>query len=851
MATVISCATGNWSSSTTWALIDSTSYLDSETGSTASTTSYVYSSTFIPGAITIDGIAIKVASPGASGTLNIELFNHTDTLTVANTTVNNIDLQIGWNFIKFSASQTLIAAKAYKVGVKHVTASSSLYRDSTAGNWSRLLRTTTTQAPVANDQIVIAGELTGAGAGNTLTVTLDNTASTSYGTTAYTQSIHVSNRGTLTCATSASTAYQLKHKGVFQQYAGSTINLGTVGVPMPSSSSLTLTADVAANVDTGWVFGAGTSNIYGNSVATTTTRLTSDLAVSGTVWTVASSSGWSVGDVIGIASTTTNNAQFEARTILTVDSATQATMTSGATNAHSGTNSGGYDYRAYVVNMTRNIKFNGISTSLQGYILIGATTTFAGQYFEAKWMGSGTTNKRGFDIYTTTGTVAITGAALHDFVVSGSSGFGLAGGSGTGVNLQSCVTYNINSYHHFIAQSTGTQIVNNCTAIGSVANTAVFYVQDVGGTVTGCVAASCNGGGAAQFLVFEQNQIATFNNNVACCNGQNGFAFLHCWGAVDHLTTWRCAQGFDFEEVHSQLTLDLCTSYGHTNAHVQSNGQAGLTKGWQGDVIFTNSAFDAGLTTVTPSVFLPTLATPGWSSLILESCTLGSITAHTQEFNLSVPTFIRAILRNCVNTSATYLTSQSNMLPGSYVLVQKYNQTAADHRAYTAAGTTRSDTVIYNTASPSQRLTPANASSKLQSSVPTYGWTLAVASGATANVSVYVRKSVVGDGTAYNGNQARLIVRKNVAAGITSDTVLATASGAAGTWEQLSGTTTTVNDAAKLEFYVDCDGTTGWVNVDDFASTTINDTKGFKYWSDGLPSVQGDNSTNGPVNFAY
>lgn len=76
-----------------------------------------------------------------------------------------------------------------------------------------------------------------------------------------------------------------------------------------------------------------------------------------------------------------------------------------------------------------------------------------------------------------------------------------------------------------------------------------------------------------------------------------------------------------------------------------------------------------------------------------------------------------------------------------------------------------------------------------------------VASGATATISVYVRKSSAGDGTAYTGNQPRLIVRKNLAAGITSDTVLATAAAATGSWEQLSGTTIAVSEDCSLEFF--------------------------------------------------
>jgi hypothetical protein len=86
----------------------------------------------------------------------------------------------------------------------------------------------------------------------------------------------------------------------------------------------------------------------------------------------------------------------------------------------------------------------------------------------------------------------------------------------------------------------------------------------------------------------------------------------------------------------------------------------------------------------------------------------------------------------------------------------------------------------------------------------------------TVTVSVYTRKS-----TSYNGAEPRLIVRANPALGANfdSDTVLDTHTAAVDTWEQLSGTTASVTDDGLLEFIVDCDGTVGFVNVDDWSVT--------------------------------
>lgn len=52
-----------------------------------------------------------------------------------------------------------------------------------------------------------------------------------------------------------------------------------------------------------------------------------------------------------------------------------------------------------------------------------------------------------------------------------------------------------------------------------------------------------------------------------------------------------------------------------------------------------------------------------------------------------------------------------------------------------------------------------------------------------------------------------------------TDTQLSTATVTAstGTWEELSGTTPTPTDDGVFVVYVDCDGTAGWVNVDDWS----------------------------------
>jgi len=39
------------------------------------------------------------------------------------------------------------------------------------------------------------------------------------------------------------------------------------------------------------------------------------------------------------------------------------------------------------------------------------------------------------------------------------------------------------------------------------------------------------------------------------------------------------------------------------------------------------------------------------------------------------------------------------------------------------------------------------------------------------------------------------------------------------------------------EFYVDCDGTTGYVNVDDWSTNYVKDTTKMDYWFMGMPEI--------------
>src|SRR4029077_7141455 len=57
-------------------------------------------------------------------------------------------------------------------------------------------------------------------------------------------------------------------------------------------------------------------------------------------------------------------------------------------------------------------------------------------------------------------------------------------------------------------------------------------------------------------------------------------------------------------------------------------------------------------------------------------------------------------------------------------------------------------------------------------------------------------------------------------------------------WTTLTGTTSTATDDGAWELVVDCDGTVGWINVDDWSFSGVATTAtGLKNWFNGVPAI--------------
>jgi hypothetical protein len=823
MAMLICTANGNLTDAATWTLAEdgTGAQLSTLTASTATTTSYVYSSAFT-GTNTriVDGIALFCKQSTTTGTVAVTLSEDNGVTATREVTVNASDLPTAesWVFFKFGSTLTLDGGTDYKVGVKGSSAGNATFsRDATAGNWGRLLRRTTTQAPAAGDTMLICGEWTAASTVTARTVTMNETASTDYGTgtataTAPTQTntqaftgIQIGQSGTLTWGTTAATNYLLRLSGNLVVWSGGTYNQGTTGTPCPRDSTMTLEFDCAADGDFGFLAMQGsTVNMQGQSRTSGKdvwwTLLNTDEAAAQTVLGVADDTGWKSGDRIGVASTTRTNTQCETRDLASDAGASSLTVSAGLTNAHSGTS----PTQAEVILLTRNVKVRSTLSTAMTYCNFRETAVVDIDWVEFRYIGLNTSSKRGIEVFTTTGSfdmrysavsdgeftvVYMTGATFNNVTLRYNAIYNTGTSSGAAVNVATATS------------GTSWNISDNIVMLTASGNG--FTLSDVGGTFQNNRAI---GAGSSGFSIAEANTIGTISGLVAhsCASIGISASTNGTRGVVSNTTTWRnSSSGVDVSSQRNSLTFNGLTAFGNLGANLTIGGDITLIDAvLNGDTSFATSS---GV-----QLYVGKLVGIGCDF----STTSGIKTAHTDDVVFSgSATVVDAIFHNSKFGAASEVASQSNLSDNSSIASMNHDQVAGAHRTYKRYGTITRDTTIYNTASPSERLTPNNASAKLSSGSRLIG----VDSGGTKTISVYVRKSVVGDGAAYNGSEPRLMVKRQDIMGYTSDTVLDTMTSAAGSWEQLSATTAAASQDGVFEVYVDCDGSAGFVNVDDWS----------------------------------
>ena len=836
MARRASIATGNFLTAGTWGTIDATLYANSETSTLVVPTAYsnvARSAQATPGAITVTHIGIKLAvRTGTTGTMTVHIASSTH-VEIAGTavTINTADLPVaatadlngGWHFFKLGVPVTLTAATLYEVEAKTSNATQiSVFGSAATNGMSCALITNATGAPAAGDDLVVAGEYTGAGTSNSFTVTMDALASsiTDYGaasTSLVLPSLAICNKGTLAYGTTAATNYYLRQSGNVIVYSGGTLNIGTTGTPIPRDSSAILNFDCVANIDFGLTVRnlgtfvtQGLSRTSGKNIVSC--KLNTDEAANSTSLGVDTDTGWLDNDEIAVASTTRTSTDCENGTLngnagastLTVDGFGGAG--GGLLVAHSGTS----PTQAEVILLTRNVRIFGVSTTVQAYIDIRATATVDCDWTEFKWLGGNATNRFGIDIATTTGSFAMSYCSLRNFEVSGNVGLNFTGASGNGYLAEYNVFYRVHSANIAnVATTNTTWIIDNNIMMRSIANT-ILNIADIGGTFTNNTIAGQTGSTTGALISENNARINNFSNITFHSSAGSFLLGNSLEGTITTFNIWRNNSNGLIPRC-AELKIVNLTAFGNNGSHIS------LSSADAGKLTFDNAILNGDTTFATTSGIVCAQGSfPGKVTFISSdfSTVSGIKTAHTNDINIgSVLCPTDFVLINTKLGAATEVATQSFLTESAIISSQKHDQTAGLHKTWKKYGIITIETTTTQSGGHSVKLTPNNASGKLESSGLFGGFKVAVANGATVTPTVYVYEDA-----SYNGARARLIVKRNDALGITADTVLDTATASSdAAWEALTGTTAAVTDDGTLEFVVDCDGTAGNLFVDSFS----------------------------------
>lgn len=782
MADLVAYQSGNFTGATTFkGVATSTGAVQATlTASTNTTTSDVASSNFtLTNALVIEGLLLHGSRLTTTGTVTVGLYKDTTLQREVVVDASNLPDNLSWIFFRFGTNLTADGSSTYNIRIKASSANNAVFwRDTTAGNWARFCRVSTTATIATTDRFFIAKELTGQGTSNgDITVTMNSTANTSYG------ECNIGFGGILSYGTSASTNYYLRLGGNLNVWSGGTLNIGTSGTRIPSTSSAILEFNCASAEQFRLLPRSGsTINMYG-AQKRTWAKATATANTGQAIIDVEDTTGWAANDILQFTRTQ-RNASISTGTISTVNSSTRITLTSNITSILEGV----YPYQGVVGNSYKNVIVRGVSALNHSSISATGLTNFTFNVDNVRftWLRrlqfTSQTNSTvnftdcGFDTMQNTSDPAVTPTAGTTFTRCVFYSTTAQAISGTAIIDECAFLRNGNGSFGSLVLSTGSELKNSyITNHGNGASTSIAAVQtsDVS-VITG------------NTFISNSNIALQINSAVSQTYSNNTFVRGFIFGA-------QVNAGVD-------VVFDNCYFDGHSTANINVVSP----------VTFKNCTFNAGVTNLAP-----TEVRLAGSNVRFENCDFGQTSAATnfaEVASLSSGRFTSAVFTNCDIGETLAVVGQSNLVSDNNTIatigIEKLNGTSGAHRAYKQYGFSASDQSVYRTASPSEQLNPNNASGKLPSGSKKFG----VATGTTATVSVWVRKSAT-----YNGNEPRLIVKRNIIAGITSDTVLDTASGATNTWLELTGTTATVSDDCVLEVYVDCDGTAGVVNVDDWS----------------------------------
>ena len=517
----------------------------------------------------------------------------------------------------------------------------------------------------------------------------------------------------------------------------------------------------------------------------------------------------------------------------------------------SGLNNADGDVRSEVFLLNRNVMVRsmaapGLTTGLYGLIQIGGTDAVVNwNYGEFSQLGSGSGVSSGINIEVTTGSININFCTIRDFWSTNSQIRSTNGNVNT-LTFANNFCSSLNGAGGI--GYTGQVFVSTPIFTGNIfhlCTTAVLISISPNSTFTFNTFVGCS---LPIYCTLAGTFGSWYNNTLHSCNGVIRLIQSTINGNIGKMYIWRMATSLNFGIINasqSSATTSPCITL--TDWTIFSVASMFLNTG-PSNITMVRPIINSGPTHIYSATNLYQSQSSGGGVLIIYDGEIGQITALSTIAVLAGG-FGQTIIAYNTLMSMTNSGVVNNIPLGNSFTSIKHNQVAGDNRVLvpfggggasggsggTASFTFLTDTTIYNRESPSMRCYVAFATPKIQTPV----MYVPVKSGINPTISIKVRKSVVGDGTAYNGSEPRLILLANTALGYSYDTtlgynmysaVLATASGAAGAWETLTANLpTTPTEDGVVAVVVDMDGTAGWVNIDDFYVDSPN-TSGTQFW---------------------
>ena len=697
-------------------------------------------------------------------------------------------------------------------------------------------------------------------------------------TYAFQNTLYVHNQGTLTFPLTSSKTLTMHGSAGLQITSDGTLNVGTSSAVVPLSTTHTINLS-NTQID---VHNGGNLNVYGYPKLFTTNLSNDTVSGSRTFTTVDNiSSIWKVGDTLTFKPNLTYRTGFDTLILSSFTGDNTFTTTSASVFTHTGSATyaniaGVYNLNRNVIIQGLNLTQRGTIRTIDAaktsvnYAQLNNfginSTNKTGFIFGNN--SSGYTTLRGIvinsDNTSTVNNIApLTGRSLQNTTIDNNIIY-----KSNTIAVSSLSVNNVTVSNNYILSSGGIALqmsnlsgsinMSNNTTIGSLSYGTYLFNNTLTGTygannfnsglqgmmVSGTNTGTIVGGGlnSAKEGVYVDASTSnlsglTFQNILANNNSSVGFkvsanslnyltpVVLNINGLVANTNLDNGFEGYNITGNLSSLTLN-------------NNVSGGIrTSIGNGPTTFN------GLTSILSGIPINILSGYNYSPTILKNTLLSS--NSSVGIRLDSTRFSKFSLDNSTISASTpiQLNSTRNLMEGSYLFnntylgsinfidltkyqpsvsrslgigFTNYNKIAGNNFTYLQTGTKAIDTVIFDSTTSdqvSERLTPTSSTSKLRSSSKF----VALNAGDTTVVRVNVLLT-----SDYTGNAPRLMLKRNPAAGIYDDTVLSLFSlldrDAFSVLIGSSANIPKVVDNCVLEFYVDCDGTTGYVCVDTWSA---------------------------------